>query len=129
MFRSTGRFTSLEQVLKEFENARSRIIRFVREEGEFHTAVRLADGHARRHADQIREICEELENSRGVDMKPGRLRKASAFRRDAPDLPGDFEMAEESGRLFAEGGSVAIQEQRFCDLERANSRMSEMRIE
>jgi hypothetical protein len=69
-----GRFGSLTHALAEFQAVRDRSVRLVEERGELLYSVgakhpyfgdvngveivQLIDGHARRHADQIREACE-----------------------------------------------------------------------
>ena len=69
-----GRFLSLADALAEFKMVRDRSAQFAQERGEalYSVGVRhpllgvlngaellqLIDGHARRHADQIRELCE-----------------------------------------------------------------------
>ncbi len=74
VFSPLGRFDSLAAVLAEFKTIRDRSVQVVQERGEGLYAigarhprfgemngvelVHLIDGHARRHADQIREICE-----------------------------------------------------------------------
>lgn len=72
--RPAGRFASLDTALAEFNSVRDRSVQLVRDRGESIYSVsashpyfgaingaewmQLADGHARRHADQIREIRE-----------------------------------------------------------------------
>jgi len=72
--RPAGCFPSLDQALAAFNAVRDRSLQLVRDRGESIYAVsashpyfgamngaewmQMADGHARRHADQIREICE-----------------------------------------------------------------------
>ena len=74
-----GRFDSLSDALAEFKATRNRSVQLVQERGADLYSVRanhpyfgdlngteliqLIDGHARRHADQIREICEALDRS------------------------------------------------------------------
>jgi hypothetical protein len=88
VLRPRGRFASLSTALAEFEAIRNRSIQVVQERGDAlysigvkHPAfgklngaemVHLLDGHARRHADQIRETCEALTNAPQDPMKPMR---------------------------------------------------------
>jgi hypothetical protein len=71
-----GRFETLAAALAEFEAVRDRSVQMVRERGDSLYSIgtthprfgnmnaaeliHLIDGHARRHADQIRETCEAL---------------------------------------------------------------------
>jgi hypothetical protein len=74
-----GRCGTLEEAVGEFQAARDRSVRLVAECGEALYAIgakhpyfgdvngaeliQLIDGHARRHADQIRETCEAIHSS------------------------------------------------------------------
>jgi hypothetical protein len=74
--RPRGRFTNLDNALAEFNTARDRSLQFVREQGGLLYSIgakhpffgklngaeliQLIDGHASRHAAQIRETCETL---------------------------------------------------------------------
>lgn len=71
-----GRFETLAAALTEFEGVRDRSVQVVQERGDLLYSIgtnhprfgnmngaeliHLIDGHARRHADQIRETCEAL---------------------------------------------------------------------
>jgi hypothetical protein len=77
VFLPHGRFTTIEAALAAFQAARDSMVEAVRERGDAIYArgvnhpyfgdvngaelVQLADGHARRHAEQIREVCEGAE--------------------------------------------------------------------
>lgn len=79
--RPRGRFVTLPDALAEFNAVRNRSVQVVAERGEgiysigaIHPyfgnvngaeLIQLIDGHARRHADQIRETCEILAMRRG----------------------------------------------------------------
>jgi len=81
-----GRFDSLATALAEFKATRDRSVQAVEERGDSIYAVsarhpffgemngaeliHLMDGHARRHADQIREACEILAGGRSEDLQP-----------------------------------------------------------
>jgi uncharacterized protein YjbI with pentapeptide repeats len=58
-------------------------------------------------------------------MKPVKARKPVAFKRDAPDLPAEFESAGAIG----DGDSVALTETRLLDLDRSNLRIESFRVE
>lgn len=106
-FRPAGRYATLADALAGFEAIRDRTIAYIQEKGDALYSmcathpffgpvngaeiVQLMDGHARRHADQIREIVEALRTTREDSMKPVAARKQTAFRRDPPDLPDEFE--------------------------------------
>jgi hypothetical protein len=80
--RPRGRFVTLAIALAEFEAVRDRSVQVVQERGDAlysggttHPGfgnlngaemVQLIDGHARRHADQIRETCEALNATKGA---------------------------------------------------------------
>ncbi|HUI81328.1 MAG TPA: pentapeptide repeat-containing protein [Bryobacteraceae bacterium] len=61
-------------------------------------------------------------------MKP-KTNKRQAFQREKPDLPAEFESAEEPGKLFADPESVTIQEKRLQDLEIPNVKTDAFRLE
>ena len=83
--RPLGRFKTLVAALAEFNAVRDRSVQVVQERGESIYSiggkhpyfgnvngaelVQLIDGHARRHADQIRETCEALADAPGSSMK------------------------------------------------------------
>ena len=74
--RPSGRFASLEAAVGEFQTVRNRSVQLARKQGESLYSVgvkhpyfgdlnaveviQLIDAHARRHAEQIREICESV---------------------------------------------------------------------
>ncbi len=76
VYRPTGRFDSLQAALAGFKEVRDRSVQLARERGDAIYSVgvahphfgemngaemmQLMDGHARRHAEQIREIIEEM---------------------------------------------------------------------
>src|SRR5215471_6897555 len=100
--RPAGRFKDLAAALQEFEKVRDETIEVLRERGDSLYAIgakhgffgdvngieliHIIDGHARRHADQIREICESLPTAA---PKPEKAK--SGFKRDQPDLPTQLE--------------------------------------
>jgi len=81
--RPQGRFETLAAALAEFQAVRDRSVQWVQERGDSlysigaahprfgkvngAEVIHLIDGHARRHADQIRENCEILANSLGTN--------------------------------------------------------------
>ncbi|HYP04927.1 MAG TPA: pentapeptide repeat-containing protein [Bryobacteraceae bacterium] len=152
--RPRGRFDDVGEALAAFNAVRTRTVRLVQElgrEGLYSRGAKhpffgrvngveliyLIDGHARRHADQMREICEE------ADMK-----KTPVFKRDRPDLPSEWEMslAEDSRNMRAEElrldgavfervalagsqfGSVLWKDVRFVDCDLANVRAHRMTL-
>ena len=106
VYRPTGRYTDLPAALKAFESIRARNIQLVTELGDAIISraiqhprfgklngaelVRLIDGHARRHADQIRETRAALVTAPTPKPKPARTKQTTSFRRDEPDLPHTF---------------------------------------
>ena len=58
-------------------------------------------------------------------MRPAKVKKAAAFKRDQPDLPAELESAE----LFSDGEFITIQERRLQDLERTDLKVNTFRIE
>jgi uncharacterized protein YjbI with pentapeptide repeats len=102
--RPAGRFKDLATALREFDKVRDRTIKVLRERGEsLYTVgakhfffgdlngievIHLIDGHSRRHAEQIREICESLPKA-----APKTEKTKSGFKRDCPDLPSQLEAA------------------------------------
>jgi len=143
--RPRGRFGTLAAALAEFEAVRDRSVQLVQERGDALYSIgakhpyfgkvngaeliQLIDGHARRHADQIRETGEALLTPQEVPMKPAIGKKPAVFRRDAPDLPVELESAGEPGRSFADAEFVTIQDQRLQDLERSHLRVNTLRIQ
>lgn len=143
--RPRGRFRTLAAALSEFKAVRDRSVELVRERGDTLYSIgtkhpyfgnvngaeliQLIDGHARRHADQIRETCEALLSLQEVRMKPPIAKKTAAFKRDEPDLPVEFESAAESGQWFADGEFATIQEKHLQDMERTNLRVDTFRVE
>ncbi|HLJ46699.1 MAG TPA: pentapeptide repeat-containing protein [Bryobacteraceae bacterium] len=137
--RPYGRFDSIADALAEFSAVRSRSIRVVEELGESlysigvkhprfgnlngGEAVQLIDAHARRHADQIREIREALTSESGNSMKPVKAKKAAGFHRDAPDLPKEFDSLGDD-KLPAE-----IETTHLADLNAAELRLETFRVE
>jgi hypothetical protein len=75
-----GRYRTLEEAVAAFQAARDRSVQFVKDRGEPLYAIgakhpyfgdvngaemiQLIDGHARRHAEQIRETCEAIGEAR-----------------------------------------------------------------
>jgi uncharacterized protein YjbI with pentapeptide repeats len=143
--RPRGRFHSLAAALAEFNAVRDRSVQMVQGRGEALYSigvkhpyfgnlngaelVHLIDGHARRHADQIRETCEARPNAPRSSMKAGKAKKPVALKRDGPDLPTEFESIAASDQLFAESKLVTIEEKRLQDLERTNVRIDAFRVE
>ena len=153
--RPKGRFDSLGAALAEFRAIRDRSILVVREQGDALYSlgathpyfgevngvelVHLMDGHARRHADQIRETWEALlaaapkspprRAGSGSRRNQVKAKRPFTFKRDPPDLPARFEPRAEPDRSFADSESVAIEEQRLQDQERTNLRIGSFRLE
>ena len=138
--RPRGRFRTLANAVEAFMAVRDRGVLLVEARGDALYSVctkhpyfgelnggeliQLIDGHARRHADQIREIGEGYQAVRKIRSKPVRDRKKVALRRDEPDLPGELEHLKEPDLVFEANPSVAIQDVR---LEDSNDRISEPR--
>ncbi|MGD0436290.1 MAG: pentapeptide repeat-containing protein [Bryobacteraceae bacterium] len=139
--RPQGRFDSLTAALAEFKAVRDRSVQLVQERGEAlysigakhpyfgnlngFELVHLIDGHARRHADQIRET----RPAPLMSMKPTKAKKTAAFKRDRPDLPAQLESAASPQQLFAASDLLAIEETRLEDVERANLTLETFRVE
>jgi uncharacterized protein YjbI with pentapeptide repeats len=58
-------------------------------------------------------------------MRPPKVKKPVAFKRDQPDLPAELE----SGEFFSDGGFITIQEKRLQDLERTDLKVNTFRVE
>ncbi len=143
--RPQGRFKSLPAALAEFNAVRDRCVQMVQERGEalysigakhpyFGSVngaelVHLIDGHARRHADQIRETREVLATPPQRPMKSSKGKKPAAFHRDPPDLPDRLQSTANPEELSGGGEFVAIEEKRLQDLERADLKIGTFRIE
>lgn len=141
VLRPRGRFSTLAEAVAAFEAVRERSVELARERGEGLYAVgikhpyfgklnggeliQLIDGHARRHADQIREISEALLMTPDRRMKPVRPKKTFDFKRDKPDLPVELESTE----LLMDGASVTFLEKRLADMERTDLRVDTFRVE
>jgi uncharacterized protein YjbI with pentapeptide repeats len=140
VLRPGRRFQTLSAAMMEFEATRDQSVELVREPGDRLYAIgarhpyfgalngaeliQLIDGHARRHADQIRETCHALAAPREFHMKPT-PKKSTAFRRDPPDLPSELDAA----RSIAAGESVVIRETRLSDVEAPELKIDEFRID
>jgi uncharacterized protein YjbI with pentapeptide repeats len=134
--RPHGRFRALDEALAEFQAMRDRTVQLVRKQGHNLYAItvkhpyfgklngvemiQVIDAHGRRHADQIRENCETLPQE--IRMKPTKVKKPTAIKRDEPDLPADLESAES----FEDG---VIQEKRVQDLDRTMLKLDNFRME
>ena len=143
--RPRGRFETLAAALAEFNAVRDRCVQVVQERGEGLYSigtkhpyfgnlngaelVHLIDGHARRHADQIRETCEARSQVTRISMKPSKAKGPAAFHRDRPDLPMQLESCGEPEKLLGDGEFVAIEENRLQDMERTNLRIGTFRME
>ena len=142
VLRPRGRFKTLAEALDEFEAVRERSIQLAQERGESLYSVgikhpyfgrlngvellQLIDGHARRHADQIREIGESLAITPEVERKIARRpNKTGAFKRDSPDLPAELESTE----VLEDGESITVEDGLVRSLERTNLRVNIFRIE
>ena len=84
--------------------------------------IQLIDGHARRHADQIREIGEGYQAVRKIRSKLVRDRKKVAFRRDYPDLPGEHEHLKNPAYCLRQMGQLPF---RMRVSKTSNERISE----
>lgn len=140
-----GRFGSLPEAMAEFEAVRKRSIEFARERGaglysigmkhpyfgrlNGGELVRLMDGHARRHGEQIRETVEALMAPREEIVKAPRAKKIEPFRRDEPDLPAQLDGVEAPERVLAGEGRVSVEEKRLADVQAAGWRASELHLE
>jgi hypothetical protein len=102
--------------------------------------VHLIDGHARRHADQIRETCAALpiqspkatprqRRTARAGIKPANANKLFTFKRDRPDLPAEFGSPAAPDRLFDNPELVAIEETRLEDLTRTHLEINTVRME
>lgn len=135
--RPHGRFDTLPAAVAEFNAARDQSVLAAKERGDAIYAIgakhprfgnlngaellHLMDGHARRHADQIREASEPAVRPKMAN-KPPRAKGGFAFKRDRPDLPGRLESSVEADGLLADGESIRIEEKRLGNLERINLR-------
>jgi hypothetical protein len=151
-----GRFDSLITALAEFNAVRDRSVQLVQERGEALYSigtqhpyfgnlngpelVHLIDGHARRHADQIRETCAALpiqspkatprqRRTARAGIKPANANKLFTFKRDRPDLPAEFGSPAAPDRLFDNPELVAIEETRLEDLTRTHLEINTVRME
>jgi uncharacterized protein YjbI with pentapeptide repeats len=140
--RPRGRFDHLASARAAFEAVRNRSVQMVAGRGDAlysvgfrhprfgHVngaeAVQLIDGHARRHADQIREIRDSRTDSPSVTRKPAKARKSAAFKRDLPDLPAELAA---SAAMFEEGESATLEETHLQDLVQTDLRIGTLRIE
>ncbi len=142
--RPRGRFRTFEEAIEEFQAARNRSIAWAREKGvalysigvrhprfgllSGAEVVKLMDAHARRHAEQMREIGMEVTRGKEKRVKQGKARKAG-FRRDEPDLGEDMVPRREAGWWFSDGDFATIRDRRLQDLEAANLRAATLRVE
>jgi uncharacterized protein YjbI with pentapeptide repeats len=132
--RPSGRIKSLDEGIVAFNAARDRGILFVRERGDalysvcanhprFGTVngvevMHLIDGHARRHADQIREISEVLRSARHLDPPAKPIRRNPArkspqvgvLKRDKPDIPSELALVAHSDQALQGGDLVSFAE-------------------
>ena len=142
--RPRGRLRTLEEAIEAFRAARARSIAWVREKGgEMYSIgvkhprfgrlngaeiVQLMDAHARRHAEQMREIGTEVPAGKEKRVRQGKARKAG-FRRDEPDLGEDLTVRRKAGWWFDDGEFAAIGGRRLEDLEAANLKAATLRVE
>lgn len=141
-----GRFVSISDALAAFQSVRARSLSFVRERhdeiygiraahphfGELNGAewIQVMDGHARRHADQIREITESLQSNRSaIPMKTARTRKPDVFRRDEPDLPLELESVADPIGAFANSDCVSLADVLVKDFEKNELRTGSLQLE
>ncbi len=140
VFQPVGRFKTLDAAVAEFQTVRDRSVRTARDVGEglYSISVRhprfggvngaelmqLMDGHARRHADQIREMDEEVQ----AVKRPQKAKKNDPLERERPDLPAEFE-AGTAEDLVPDGGEIWLQGRRVEDLEWTSGKVSAMRME
>jgi uncharacterized protein YjbI with pentapeptide repeats len=131
--RPAGRFKDLTTALQEFEKVRDRTVEVLRERGDSLYSIgakhrffgdingielmHLIDGHARRHAEQIREICESLPKAapKTEKTKPG-------FKRDQPDLPAQLDSTAITDRS-------RIEEKHVTDVRWAGVKADALRID
>ena len=138
-FRPTGRFRTLSAALAEFNSTRDRTLDEAARLGDalYSVGIRhpyfglvngaeliqIIDAHARRHADQIRETA--------AAPNPSMKRKPSSnpqtFKRDTPDLPGDFAACrpEEIG----DTETVALQDAHVARLSRPGLRVGSLWVD
>lgn len=131
--RPRGRFATLLAALAEFNAVRDQSVRVAEERGDAIYAIgakhphfgnmngaellQLVDGHARRHADQIREASEPAVRP-NIASKAVRAKRQFAFKRDRPDLPGRLESSVEADELLADGESIRIEGKQIGNLDR-----------
>ncbi|MGC4050507.1 MAG: pentapeptide repeat-containing protein [Paludibaculum sp.] len=122
--RPQSRFATLEEARAAFLKTRDQAIRQVEERGEALYAlgvkhpffgsvngaelVQLMDGHARRHADQIRALAAPAPApAQRIDDQPAARRDASAPRL-APRLAGEIEVPADPQSVFTGGGQIEL---------------------
>ena len=143
--RPRGRFRTLEEAIEEFQAVRNRSIAWVREKGAavYSTGVRhprfgllngaeivqLIDAHARRHAEQLREIGVEATAGEENRVRRVKTKRPAGFRRDEPDLREDLVSQREAGWWFDDGDFATIRDRRLQDLESANLKAATLRVE
>ena len=140
--RPSGRFDTLSDALAEFERVRKSTIALVEERGEklysvssIHPyfgkvngveLIQMIDAHARRHADQIREIGESF----GMATKrQSGVKKAGVIKRDEPDLPSELETVADVAAELRDGEFISVEGKRLEDLNRVNVRIGALRVE
>jgi uncharacterized protein YjbI with pentapeptide repeats len=146
VFRPQGRFETLAAALAEFRTVRDRSVQVVQESGQWVYSigakhpyfgnlngvelVHLIDGHARRHADQIRETCEARPAvPRNPRNQMKKNRKRAGVHRDPPDLPLHFESASDAESVFSDSELITIDEKLLHDLQGPNLTVGSNRIE
>lgn len=123
--RPQGRFSTLEEARAAFLETRDRAIQRVEERGDSLYAlgvkhpffgpvngaelVQLMDGHARRHADQVRELAQPAPAPR-IDG-PAALRRDSSSPRLAPRLAGDIFVPADPQSLFPSSDRLELNRQ------------------
>ena len=143
VFHPHNRLISLEAAIAEFTAVRDRTVQVVRERAEEIYAVgtthpyfgnvngaeliQLIDGHARRHADQIRETSEALRKRPERRTKSLTLKKPASFRRDPPDLPPEFDRAD-AALAFA-GDEVALVDVHLQSVNQPALKVSRLAVE
>jgi uncharacterized protein YjbI with pentapeptide repeats len=146
VFCPQGRFDSLSAALGAFTAVRDRSVQVVQEHGaELYSIgakhpffgdvngaelIYLIDGHARRHADQIRETLEGLRRPAPTSIpRRAKSKRAVAFQRDRPDLPAELESTDDAGQFFSDAECATIEEKRLQNLELPDLKIGTLRIE
>ncbi|WP_321475215.1 DinB family protein [uncultured Paludibaculum sp.] len=142
--RPKGRFDGLEDARSAFLAVRQRTIALADSRGDDLYAIsvkhpffgpvngaeliQLIDGHARRHADQIREMLEAGPLPPSTPDHRPRSGKDLEAPRERPALPGEFPAPNELERLFADA-DITIQRIHVQGLERNGLKASTFRAE